>query len=276
MHQHAEANLAALIESTEDLIWSVDLDYRLTAFNRAMQQNILKYYGVRIELGMRFHEVLGPERAARWLGYYARVLAEGPCRIEYSRIDGGIMEMAFNPIAVDGETKGISVFGKEITERKAAEIALHEAEKNRALLASIVEFSGDAVHAVNLDGTVASWNRGAEQLFGYTSEEMLGKNLAILVPPGNEEQVRQNFGVIQGGCTIGPIDTVLRRRDGTWIDVSLTISPIRNSAGEVVGAAAIARDISQYPPGRSLGTLNRPLSSTCMFNKTSGCPLICN
>src|ERR1035438_1389041 len=109
MLKHAEANLSALIESTQDLIWSVDLDYRLITFNKALQQNILKNYGVRIEAGMRFHEVLAPERTALWPGYYARVLAEGPFRIEYSRIEGDTMELVFNPIVVDGKTTGISI-----------------------------------------------------------------------------------------------------------------------------------------------------------------------
>jgi diguanylate cyclase (GGDEF)-like protein/PAS domain S-box-containing protein len=359
MLKHAEANLAALIESTQDLIWSVDLDYRLITFNSALRQNILQYYGVRLAEGMRFHEALPPERAALWPGYYARVLAEGPFRIEYSRIEGGIMELAFNPIVVEGETTGISVFGKEITEQKAVEesrrflaevvesceeaiitndpsgkiltwnrgaeaiygysaeeaigqplsmiiapelreladrqfkellngaplletqgVALHkdgsrvhisvttwpmrssagevtaistivhdisvhhEAEKNRTLLASVVKSSGDLINTINLAGTITSWNSGAERMTGYTSEEILGKNVAILVPPGHEGEVRQNLETIQGGSSIDSVDSVFRRKDGSGIDVSLTLSPIRNSDGEVVGAAAIARDIS--------------------------------
>ena len=82
MLKHAEANLLALIESTQDLIWSVDLDYRLITFNKALQQNILEDYGVRIKAGMRFHEVISQQRTALWPGYYARVLAEGPFRVE--------------------------------------------------------------------------------------------------------------------------------------------------------------------------------------------------
>ena len=125
----AEANLSALVESTQDLIWSVDLDYRLIKFNKAFQQNIQDNLGVRLEEGQCFHKVLPPARAALWPGYYARVLAEGPFRIEYTRIDGGIMLLAFNPIVVDGKTTGISIFGKEITERKQAEAQLRDSEE---------------------------------------------------------------------------------------------------------------------------------------------------
>ena len=360
MRIEAEANLSALIESTEDLIWSVDLDYRLVTFNQALQRNIQKDFGVQLQAGMRFHEVLNPERVALWPAYYARVLAEGPFRMEYNRNDGGIMELAFNPIVVEGITTGISVFGKEITERKKAEesrrflaevvesceeaiitnapsgeiltwnhaaeaiygysaeeaigkpvsmiiapglralaerqlkellagapllqtqgVALrkdggrvhisvttwpirnlaqevtavativrdisirYEAEKYRALLASVVESSGDLIHAVNLDGTIASWNLGAERMTGYTSDEVLGKKTEFLVPPRDDGRVRKNIRTIREGCTIGPFDTIIRRKDGTEIDVSLTLTPIRNSNGEVTGAAAIARDISQ-------------------------------
>src|ERR1017187_6822612 len=137
MLKHAEANLSALIESTQDLIWSVDLDYRLITFNKALQQNILEDYGVRIEAGMRFHEALSPERAALWPGYYARVLAEGSFRVEYTRIDGAIMELAFNPIVVDTETTGISIFGKDITKQKLA-------EESRRFLAEVVESCEEA------------------------------------------------------------------------------------------------------------------------------------
>jgi diguanylate cyclase (GGDEF)-like protein/PAS domain S-box-containing protein len=113
------------------------------------------------------------------------------------------------------------------------------------LLASVVESSGDLINTIGLDGAITSWNPGAERLMGYTSEEILGTNVAILVPPGHEGEVRQNLGSIRDGCAIGPYDTVLWRKDGSGIDVSLTLSPIRNSDGEVVGAAAIARDISK-------------------------------
>ena len=358
--KEAVANLSALIESTQDLICSVDLDYRLVTFNRALRQNIQDDYGVQLQMGMRLHEVFAPEHAVLWPGFYARVLAEGPFRLEYKRIDGVIMELAFNPIVVDGKAPGISVFGKDITERKAAEVsrrflaevvescedaiitfvpsgeiltwnrgaediygynaaeaigkpfsmiiaperrevldrvtgellggapechvqgrglrkngvkfhvsvttwsirnsagdvtaicaiirdvsARHEAEETRALLASIVESSGDLIHAVNLDGTIASWNSGAERMTGYTSEEILGKNVSILIPPGLEGELPKNLGLIRDGYTVGSCDVVILRKDGTGIDVSLTMFPIRNSAGEVVGSAAIARDISQ-------------------------------
>jgi PAS domain S-box-containing protein len=118
-------------------------------------------------------------------------------------------------------------------------------EQAQALLASIVESSDDAIHAVKLDGTIVSWNRSAEVLFGYSGREIVGKNAAILAPAGRAGEVRQCLGVIRMGCAISPFETVLRAKDGRAIHVSLSISPIRSPGGEVVGAAGVARDITE-------------------------------
>ena len=129
MFNQAEANLSALIESTEDLIWSVDLDHRLVAFNCAVQRAFEAGYGVRIGPGMTPREVLLPERAALFPPLYQRALAEGPFRTEYILRDGRTLELSFNPIVADGKATGISVFGKDISKRIATERALQEAEE---------------------------------------------------------------------------------------------------------------------------------------------------
>ncbi len=110
-------------------------------------------------------------------------------------------------------------------------------------LASIIDFSEDAIHSATLDGTIVSWNHGAEVLFGYLSQEIIGKNAATLAPPDRCDEVGQCLETIRHGASISPFDTVLLGKDGHPIDVSLSISPIRNPAGEVVGASGIARDI---------------------------------
>ena len=126
---HAEANLSALIESTEDLIWSVDLDYRLLTFNGAFHDKFQRHFGVRPLVGMGPEDLLPPARAALWPPLYERGVSEGPFRTEYTLLDGRILELAFNRIVQDGETTGISVFGKDITERRTAEAALRDAER---------------------------------------------------------------------------------------------------------------------------------------------------
>ena len=359
MPTQAEANLRALIETTEDSVWSVDLDYRLLSFNKAFQRKCERNFGVRPKAGMSPWDFPPEGRGEIWPPLYDRAFTEGPYRIAFTTFDKRTLELSFNPFVIDGKVAGVSVFGKDITERIAAEesrqllakivessldaivavapngaimtwnrgaevifgysekeaiglpipnfiaaemrathaekmdrlllgttlplqectcerkdgreilvsyaawpifnstgqvtavcflardITLRrEAEGASALLASIVESSDDAVHALTLDGTVASWNRGAEALFGYTSQEIVGKNISILVPPGHEEESREILKAIADGFTVSPFDTLVRRKDGTDVDVSLSISPIRNSGGTVVGASAIARDIT--------------------------------
>ena len=126
MGSQAGANLSALIESTDDLIWSVDLEDRLVAYNSAFQRNILKNFGSEIRLGLAPADFLPPERAAWWPPFYRRARENGPYRIEYPHADGRTLEMAFNPVVADGILIGISVFGKDISERKRAEEALRE------------------------------------------------------------------------------------------------------------------------------------------------------
>jgi PAS domain S-box-containing protein len=117
----AEADLKALIESTQDLIWSVDLDFRLTTFNKALREHFEKNYRCSLQLGMCAEELVEPERQQLMPTLYRRVLAEGTFRTEFGLSDGRILEVAFNPIIVDGKTTGVSVFGKDITERRVAE-----------------------------------------------------------------------------------------------------------------------------------------------------------
>jgi diguanylate cyclase (GGDEF)-like protein/PAS domain S-box-containing protein len=155
--------------------------------------------------------------------------------------DGRVIQLSVtswpirNPI---GEVTAISVIARDVSKRQ-------EAEESRALLASIVDSSDDAIHAMDLEGTVVSWNRGAKELCGYSSEEIVGKHFAVLIPPEFTARAQQVFSAIRRGGAIQPFDAAFLRKDGSCIEVSLSISPIRSSEGKVVGASAIARDISE-------------------------------
>ena len=122
MSRQVEANLAALIESTDDLIWSVDLNFQLLAFNSALQADFQDNFGVRIDVGMKAEDYLPPSRSVLWTPLYTRALREGPFKADYPLADGRLLELAFNPIVVDGKKTGVSVFGKDITERKRSEL----------------------------------------------------------------------------------------------------------------------------------------------------------
>jgi PAS domain S-box-containing protein len=127
-------------------------------------------------------------------------------------------------------------------------IELHaEAQKegrSREELASIVDYSDDAIIGKSLDGNIVSWNKGAERLYGYSAGEVLGKPISILLPPDRPDEISAILAKAMRGLVVSE-ETVRRRKDGSLIDVALTVSPIRNSLGQVTAASSIARDISE-------------------------------
>jgi PAS domain S-box-containing protein len=111
--------------------------------------------------------------------------------------------------------------------------------------AFIVDSSDDAIISKTLDGNITSWNRGAERIFGYTAEEAIGKHITMLMFPDRYDEEAGIIERLRGGHRVLPFDTVRRRKDGTAVDVSLAISPVRDLDGKIVGASKIARDISE-------------------------------
>src|SRR5689334_16514371 len=126
----------------------------------------------------------------------------------------------------------------DITEQKRAEEA-------QARLAAIVASSADAIFSASLDGTIQTWNRGAEQLFGYGAAEVLGQSVSILIPEDRHEEEAEITARIARGEVLVNHETVRVRKDGQRFDISLTASPIRNAEGRVVGASRIPRDITE-------------------------------
>ena len=110
-------------------------------------------------------------------------------------------------------------------------------------LASIIEGAQDAIYSKKLDGTIMAWNAGAERLFGYPAKEALGKSVMMLVPPDLSQEERGIFEKLRTGTRVEHFDTLRRTKDGKDIRVSVSISPIRNPRGRVVGASTIAREV---------------------------------
>jgi len=222
MPNQAKANLSALIESTEDLIWSVNLDYRLIAFNSAFQKHIEDTFGVRPEVGMCPEDFAPPERAALWPPIYERVLREGPFRVEYPLLLSRILELSFNPIVVAGGTTGISVFGKDITERKAAESALKEAEKKYR---DIFDGALEGIFQASLEGKSMAANPALARMLGYDSPQELQSSIKDLgkdvwVDPDERTRYLQMVKEQGAGAVLG-YECRLKRKDGTVIWVSL-------------------------------------------------------
>ena len=109
--------------------------------------------------------------------------------------------------------------------------------------AEIVASSDDAIASKNLDGIVTSWNRAAERLFGYAAEEMIGRPIALLAAPGREDEMPAILARIRRGERVDHLETVRRRKDGGLVEIALTVSPVRDRSGRIVGASKIARDI---------------------------------
>lgn len=114
-----------------------------------------------------------------------------------------------------------------------------------ALLACIVDSSDDAIVSKSLDGTITSWNRAAERIYGYAAEEILGRSVSVLIPPDRPEEMTEILDRIRAGERVEHFETMRLRKDGTRIAVSLTVSPIQDAQGTVFGASSIARDISE-------------------------------
>jgi PAS domain S-box-containing protein len=118
-------------------------------------------------------------------------------------------------------------------------------ETDARRFAAIVESSDDAIISKSLDGTITSWNRAAERMFGYTADEIVGKPISMLMPPERNDDMESILGRVRRGERVEHYETVRLTKDGQRIDVSLSVSPVKDSAGRIVGAAKIARDISE-------------------------------
>ena len=141
---------------------------------------------------------------------------------------------------------------RDVTQIKALNIQqatllreLRESEQRLRWLASIVESSDDAIISKNLDGIITSWNRGAERVFGYTAEEVIGQPITIVIPQDRQDEERVILTRIRRGERIEQFETVRQRKHGSLIVVSLTVSPVKNAEGKIVGASKIARDITE-------------------------------
>ncbi len=153
--------------------------------------------------------------------------------------DGSLrfVQINSNVLRRDGRFLHTQCFTRDVTDRKvAAELALR--------LADIVGNSDDAIISKDLDGVITSWNAAAERLYGYTAAEAIGRPLAIIIPPGREQEQEDVVRRIRGGERVPSFETVRRHASGALIPVALTVSPIRDRDGRIVGASKMARDIS--------------------------------
>lgn len=138
---------------------------------------------------------------------------------------------------VQQETKKIKAL------RKTERVAL--LDNPQAFLAAIIDSSDDAIVGKTLDGVIRSWNKGAERIFGYTAKEAIGQHITLIIPKDRQQEEQEIIARLRRGKRIDHFETVRRAKDGTLLDLSLTISPIRDSKGKIIGASKVARDIRE-------------------------------
>jgi len=242
--KQAEFDVALLghgVESTSELICITDLENRFVFTNPAFR----KAYGYSSEelIGrtpamlfspnnppLLLNQILAQSRAGGWSGEILDLRkggAEFPVFLRTSRVK----DHNGNVIALMG-------VAEDITEAKKAQ------EQVKAL-AGIVQSSRDAIIRFTTKRIILIWNKGAEDLFGYTAAEAIGQNISLLWPPDRLQETTAIMSKIDKGELVEIPDTARRHKDGTLLDVSLTISPIRNVNGEIIGSAAIIRDITE-------------------------------
>ncbi len=176
---------------------------------------------------------------------FASLLADMPAgwhhENEILTRDGARRMIRWNNILLrspEGRAIGTASLGEDVTESRQAEVI-------RARMAAIVESSDDAIIGKTLDGIITSWNAGARKLFGYEAEEAIGRPIALIIPADRLEEEAGIIARLRQGKRVTHIDTVRRRKDASLVDVSLTISPILDTQGRIVGASKIARDITE-------------------------------
>ena len=150
------------------------------------------------------------------------------------------------PSLPSGEIIAYGTVTRNLSEARLAE------QRLSSLLASIVETSDDAIVSKNLDGVITSWNRGAERVFGYSAEEVVSQSITIVIPEDRQSEEREILTRVGRGERIDHYETVRQRKDGSLIVVSLTVSPVKNAEGKIVGASKIARDITEQKRSQEL------------------------
>ncbi|HTY37015.1 MAG TPA: PAS domain S-box protein, partial [Bacteroidota bacterium] len=170
--KQSQSSLRALIESTDDLIWSVDSEFRLVTWNSALDRHFQKNYSTRVFQGGVSEDWLPPDVAPRWPARYQKALLDGRYNLEYTLADGRVLDLAFNPVMKDGSPIGVSVFGKDITKSKLADQELRESEGR---FRGLSEHSLAGIYIVK-DAALSYVNSALAEIFGYHPDEMIGTN----------------------------------------------------------------------------------------------------
>jgi PAS domain S-box-containing protein len=238
----ADARLAAIVASSEDAIISKTLQGIITTWNAAAErmfgytaeEAVGRHITLLIPLERHAEEdyVIGQVKAGVGIRHYETVRR---------RKDGSHIQVSLSvsPIrGADGDIIGASKIARDMTHAKPV-------EREALQLAAIVSSSDDAILSKDLNGIIQTWNRGAEKIFGYTAAEAVGQSILMLIPEERRGEEIDVLSRVRAGLSVEHFETVRRRKDGSLVNVSLTVSPVRTAGGEIIGASKIARDITE-------------------------------
>jgi PAS domain S-box-containing protein len=243
--RESEGRLAGVIASATDAIIATDDEQRIVLFNRAAEKMFA--CPATEAIGQSISRFIPERFRANHAGHIRRFSetgatnrAMGPTDVLWAlRADGQEfqIEASISQVVTAGR-KLFTVILRDVTERK-------QAEEVRERLAAVVESSEDAIISKTLQGTITAWNRGAENMFGYSASEAVGQSMLMLIPSELVKTESEILTTIRRGDSVGHFETLRVRKDGKSINISATISPIRDNRGAVVGALKIARDITE-------------------------------
>ncbi len=233
---------AHLLDVVEQAVMATDFEGRITYWNHFAE----KLYGWKAEevMGRNIVDVTASEMTKEQAAEIMSQLQKGESwsgDFLVRHKDGTTFPVRVTDTPVydeHGNQVGIVGSSEDITERRRA-------EEIRERLAAIVESSDDAILSKTLNGWITSWNEGAEKMYGYTPEEAIGQHVSLITPPERKDQLNEILETIRRGERMKHLETVRLRKDGTRVDVSVSISPIKDSSEKIIGASTIARDITE-------------------------------
>jgi PAS domain S-box-containing protein len=240
--QRDARHLAAIVETSDDAIVSKDLDGTIVSWNAAAER--LFGYTAEEIVGRSIRLIVPPDRQSEEDDLLSKVRrGESVDHFETLRVrkDGTLVPISLtvSPIlSVSGKIIGASKLARDLSRSQRS-------QRDALRLAAIVDSSDDAIASKDLNSIVMSWNAAAEKMFGYSADEMIGRSIRLLIPDDRQQEEDEVLAKIRRGQRVEHYETVRRRNDGRLIPVSLTVSPICQPDGTVIGASKIARDISE-------------------------------
>jgi len=234
--------LAAVANAIDDAVVGTDNEGIITSWNRGAER--LYGHSSAQAVGQPIRLIVPPSREAEELALRQRVIAGTPAHAldtVRKRRDGSTIAVSLfmtRILGADGQVVGTLRIARDISGLRVGERAVRR-------LAAIVESSDDAIVSKDLNGIVTSWNRAAERMFGYSAAEMVGESIRTIVPHDRQSEEDSVLALVGRGEKVDHYETLRRRKDGSLIPVSLTVSPIRGEDGSIIGASKIARDVSE-------------------------------